>query len=228
MFEYQINTPQQPAQKMLIFLHGYNDSVANYRQIFDLFCQNLPLCYVAMPQSPEICDKNPQQRQWFGMQQYDPQNRRINPLASVQEIFEIYQKAAADINKCAAELNIFIDELQKKYNISDSQTYLAGFSQGAMLTLYTALSRQKALGGAFVLSGLAAGRKLLAGKIAARPPLYLFHGKDDLKVQYKTLDSTVLWLKKQKITPQIFTYDGLTHHINMAEITQICSIINQE
>lgn len=228
MFEYQINTPQTKAAKMLIFLHGYNDCVSNYRQIFDLFCQNIPLAYVIMPQSPEICDKNPQQRQWFGMLQYDSQNLRTKPQTPTKQIFEIYQKAAGDINKCAAELNDFIDTLQKKYNITDSQTYLAGFSQGAMLTLYTALCRKQIIGGAFVLSGLAAGRKLLADKINARPPLYLFHGTEDMKVQYKTLKSTVLWLKKQKISPQIFTYEGLTHHINIAEIMKICDIINKE
>ena len=168
----------------------------------------------------------PRQHQWFGMLKYDPQSLRTQPQTSVTQIFKIYQKAAASIDLCAQNINVFIDKLQQKYNIDNSHTYLIGFSQGAMLTIYTSISRSHTIGGAFALSGLAAGRKLLATKITARPKLYLFHGLDDLKVQYKTVKSTVQWLKRHNMQPKVFTYAGLTHHVTALELEKICSIIN--
>ncbi len=226
MFQHRINLPQEKIKNLVIFLHGYNDSISNHQTDFEVLCRLLPDSVIAMPQSPEICDKNPRQRQWFGMLKYDPQSLRTQPQTSVTQIFNIYQKAAASIDACAKNINAFIDKLQQKYHIDDSHTYLIGFSQGAMLTIYTSISRQHAIGGAFALSGLAAGRKLLAAKIAAQPKLYLFHGLDDLKVQYKTVKSTVQWLKRRNMQPKVFTYSGLTHRVTERELEKICSIIN--
>ena len=45
-------------------------------------------------------------------------------------------------------------EMQKKYKISVHKTFIIGFSQGAMLALYSALSNKNVLGGVFSLSGL--------------------------------------------------------------------------
>ena len=226
MFQHQINLPQKKVKNLVIFLHGYNDSISNHQTDFEVLCHLLPDSIIAMPQSPELCDKNPRQHQWFGMLKYDPQSLRTQPQTSVTQIFKIYQKAAASIDLCAQNINAFIDKLQQKYNIDNSHTYLIGFSQGAMLTIYTSISRSHTIGGAFALSGLAAGHKLLATKITARPKLYLFHGLDDLKVQYKTVKSTVQWLKRHNMQPKVFTYAGLTHHVTALELEKICSIIN--
>lgn len=178
------------------------------------------------PEAPEICDKNPQKRQWFGMIKYDAENKRNLPTTSVPQIFKIYRRAEPEIDLRAQQINQFIDTMQQKYGIANSNTFLIGFSQGAMLALYTSLSREQTLGGAFILSGLAAGRSLLHHKIKSTPPVFLFHGKNDLKVQYKTLKSTGNWLKKHQITPQIFTYKNLAHSVIAEEIQTITQIID--
>ncbi|MDO4162052.1 MAG: dienelactone hydrolase family protein [Pseudomonadota bacterium] len=213
-------------QNLIIFLHGYNDCIANHEQTADLLCQKLPHAQIVLPQSDEPCDKNPQQRQWFGMMSYDAENKRTQPETSVPEIFRIYHKAEADICRCSGEINNFINTLQQKYLIDNRHTYLIGFSQGAMLTIYTALSRTTTLGGAFVLSGLVAGRASLAEKINSQPPLYLFHGKKDLKVQYKTVKSTATWLRHRGIPTTVFSFDNLSHHVTEQEIDIIADIIN--
>jgi len=220
---YLIGTPS----KLVIFLHGYNGTIADHQYAIDWMCDKLQNTLLIIPQAPEISDKNPQKNQWFGMIQYDEQNKRSQPQTTVEEITNIYNLAANDMRRQAKLINNFISEMQKKYQFEDSQTYLIGFSQGAMLTIYTALSRDKKLAGAFSLSGLIAGEKMLRQDIKSSPLLYLFHGEDDMKVQYKTLPYSVKWLQNNHIIPEVNTYPNLAHKICEDEISKIAEIIDK-
>lgn len=226
MFEYISHQIGQP-RKLVIFLHGYNGTPQDHEYVIDWLKSQLKDSLLIIPLAPEISDKNPEKRQWFGMLQYDAENLRAHPQTSSKRIFTIYNSAAQDVDHRSSEINQFIDQLQQQHQISDSQTYLLGFSQGAMLTIYTALSRQHSLAAAFALSGLIAGSKLLNQKISSRPPLYLFHGEQDMKVQYKTLPDSISWLQKHHIEPIVQTYPELAHRVCEAEIKQISAIINQ-
>ncbi|MBR6355808.1 MAG: dienelactone hydrolase family protein [Alphaproteobacteria bacterium] len=228
MFEYDSYIIGSTPNKLVIFLHGYNGTVATHQYALDWLKQYLQNAVFIVPHAPQISDKNPERRQWFGMLKYDSDNKRADPETSVDDIFAIYNQTATEADKCAVQINRFIDEMQQKFNIDNAHTFLCGFSQGAMLTLYTALTRRTELGSAFVLSGLVAGADLLQTKISARPPLYLFHGESDLRVQYKTLPTTLNWLKKNHISAKVQTYAGLEHRMNEEEIKQIASVINNK
>lgn len=226
MFQFDDYSLNNNPSQLIIFLHGYNDCPQNYKTYLEYLMQKSPNSYIVAPKSNEICDKNPHKNQWFGMLLNDPENKRVLPDTSVSQIFSIYQRVEKNIDDCALKINSFINALQKKYGIDNNQTYLIGFSQGAMLALYTALSRTDTLAGVFSLSGLIAGKDLLAKKISSTPKTYLFHGKKDNIVQYKTLPSTIKWLKKHGITPQVFTYDELSHRLSENEINTISNILN--
>jgi len=225
MFDFkQYNLGENP-QNLVIFLHGYNGNLEDHQYAVDWLNEYLQSAILLTPQAPEVCDKNPSKRQWFGMLKHDPEYRRINPAVSNEDIFAIYNFAGEQIDACAAQINDFITSQQQRLNIDDKNTFLIGFSQGAMLSIYCALSRSSSLGGVFVLSGLIAGEAKLAQKIHSRPPLYLFHGVNDLKVQYKTLTSTVDWLHCHNIEVQSKIYHDLAHRINEDEIKFIAAKI---
>ena len=226
MFEYKQYISGDKPQNLLIFLHGYNGSIADHQYAIEWLQKYLQSVVLIVPEAPEICDKNPDKKQWFGMLKYDPENTRAKPETPTEKIFEIYNTAADEISANAERLNDFISAMQKQFGFVDSQTYLAGFSQGAMLTIYTALTRNAPLAGGFVLSGLVAGEKRLAQSIKSRPPLYLFHGQDDLKVQYKTLAATQKWLQNHQVAIQTQTYADLPHRMNEAEMQKVAQIIN--
>ncbi|MBR1756785.1 MAG: dienelactone hydrolase family protein [Alphaproteobacteria bacterium] len=227
MFEYDSYILGKTPHKLVIFLHGYNGTAATHQYAIDWLKEMLQDAVLIIPHAPEVSDKNPERRQWFGMLKYDPEDTRSQAATSVTDILAIYNNASKEIDSCAAQINLFIDAMQQKYGIDNKHTYLCGFSQGAMLTLYTALTRSADLGGAFVLSGLTAGADLLQTKITARPPLYVFHGENDLRVQYKTLPSTIDWLKKNNILPKVQTYKDLEHRINQDEIQKIANTISK-
>jgi phospholipase/carboxylesterase len=226
MLKYESEIIGENPQKLVVFLHGYNGNINDHAYAINWIKQYLENAVFCVPLAPETCDKNPKKKQWFGMLKYDAENARAKPETPTEKIFAIYNAAATEISANAGRLNNFISAMQKQFGFGDSQTYLAGFSQGAMLTIYTALTRDAPLAGGFVLSGLVAGEKLLAQSIKSRPPLYLFHGKDDLKVQYKTLAATQKWLQSRQITVQTQTYAGLAHRMNEAEMQKVAQIIN--
>lgn len=226
MFSYSEYLTDTNPDKLVIFLYGHNSVADDYHHVIELLQQELISAALLVPDAPEISDTNPQKRQWFGIQRHDPENRRTVPETSVEDIFAVYNKTAADIDDCAAKVNNFIDEMQQKYKLSDAKTYLIGFSQGAMLAIYTALTRRKNLAATFSLSGLIAGADLLHKHQASHPVIHLLHGENDMKVQYKTMPYSQKWLQEHNIDCKTVSYPELSHRINIAEVNYIAAIIN--
>ena len=226
MFKYEIYMLGKKTKNLVIFLHGYNGNIEDHQYAIDWLKNKLKSAHLVIPEAPEICDKNPTKKQWFGMIKYDPDKKRLQPQTTATKIFSIYNKAKDEIDEKSIQINDFITELQKKYKITDSQTYVIGFSQGAMLTIYTTLSRTQKIASGFALSGLIAGSNLLAKKIKSYPKIYLFHGEDDNKVQFKTLHLSTKWLERHHIPHNSLSYKNLAHKITEEEIDYICDIIN--
>ena len=225
MFEYKLEFIGDYSKKLVVFLHGYNGNLDDHAEAIDWLRQYLHNYLLCLPLAPEICDKNPSKRQWFGMIKHDNNMRRYAPETSVTEIMEIYSQTADDIAFQAININYLIEALQKKYNVPDEKIFIIGFSQGAMLALYSGLSTEKKYGGIFMLSGLIAGREQLKKQIKSYPMVYLFHGEKDNKVQYKTLEFTNNWLSCCNIPHEIFTYSNLAHKICKEEIIKIKEIL---
>lgn len=227
MFEVKQYEIGNHPQNLVVFLHGYNGDLADHQYALDWLKKHLHNSLLIAPQAPEICDKNPNKKQWFGILKHDAEGRRTLAQTSVADIFFIYEQAAGKIEAQADAVNQFITAQQKKYNVDDTHTFLVGFSQGAMLAIYTALIRQQTVGAVFALSGLVAGKNRLATQIQSRPSFYLFHGVQDTKVQYKTLAESVAWLNEHHVSNQVESYPLLTHHINEDEIITIAHIIQK-
>lgn len=227
MFEFkQYEIGAQP-QNLVVFLHGYNGDLNDHQYAVDWLRKYLDEAILITPQAPEICDKNPHKKQWFGVLKYDSGGLRTSPETSIADIFAVYEQATTEIEAQAEAINQFMTMQQKKYDIDEAHTFLVGFSQGAMLAVYAALIRAQKIGGVFMLSGLVAGRERLATHIQAQPPFYLFHGEQDMKVQYKTLAESASWLNAHGIYTQIKTYPHLTHHINEDEMITVAQIIRK-
>lgn len=213
-------------KKLIIFIHGYKSSMEGIAAESEILSMFLPNTVIVTPQS-DIKNKNNQSWQWYNIGDDDKQHRRHNPQASVEEIIEIYNRSGKQISQQAKAINIFIDEMQKLYKVDDSKTYIIGFSQGAMMAVYTALSRKATIGGCFALSGVIAGKDCLEEEINNKTPIFMLHGTDDNIVQYKTLDYSISWLEKHNIKVEAVRYNGLKHNIYVDELDFIAEKILQ-
>jgi len=212
-------------QKLIIFIHGYNGSPEAIDYAIQSLKGKLDNTVIVVPRAPYPCEKDVNNLQWLSFYQVDPKAEFRNPDSSVEKIFDIFDALAPSFAETAVQMNDFIDQMQKQFDIDDHNTYIAGFSQGAMIALYTALTRKNTLGGCIMLSGIVAGRPLLENNVISKPGVLIMHGEDDATVQYKTLPTTLKWLDSQKIKYSCFTYKGLAHRMNDDEMQQLADFV---
>ena len=215
-------------QKLVIFVHGYNGTPAAIHYAVEMLLTHLKDAVIVVPQAPFPCEKDKKNLQWLSFYEEDPLVRFRNPEASVEEIFDIFNRLGHRFAEVSSQMNTFIDEQQTLWKIDEADTYLIGFSQGAMISLYTALTRKQPLGGCISVAGIIAGKDLLEKQISSKPKLLLLHGKEDATVQYKTVASTKQWLTDHHIPFDYAEFEGLAHRMNEAEMKKAADFINSE
>ncbi|HWX47409.1 MAG TPA: phospholipase [Roseomonas sp.] len=150
------------APKLIVFLlHGYG---ADGNDLIDLaphWAQAVPEALFVAPHAPHPCAGAPYGRQWFNLE-----DRRPAPLlAGIRAARPLLDETIAA--ECAAA------------GLPESAVVLMGFSQGAMMSLFTGLRREIAPAGILAYSGRLLGEELLPAEIRSRPPVLLVHGETD-------------------------------------------------
>lgn len=226
-FQYQAIATDKKISQLVFFLHGYTSDagdVVPYAQTLSHYLKN---ALIIIPEADMVSERRPDKKQWYALYDLDPDKRRRKPETSTDEIIEIYNKTGKRISAVAKRLNRFISALQKEYHIRNKNTFIMGFSQGAMLAIYAGLTRRYNLGGIFPFSGIVCGKDLLEKEMISRPEVYLFHGTKDLSVQYKTLEFTKDWLEQHDISWFAIEYDGIEHKLTEDEMKDAAEIINR-
>lgn len=213
--------------KLIVFLHGYNSNIADVEPYAEMLAQKLSDTLIIVPEATDVCERNPLKKQWYALTDVDPERKRRKPETSTDEIVAIYNRTGQRISKAAKTVNHFITDLQKRHHISNKNTYVMGFSQGAMLAIFAGLTRRYKLGGVFPFAGIVCGKDVLEKELSSRPDVYLFHGTSDLSVQYKTLDFTKEWLETHGISWEAVEYDGIEHKLIEDEMEDAAEIIRR-
>lgn len=224
-FAYKSFGTTKNVSKLIVFLHGYNSSIEDVEPYAKMLSERLENTLVIVPMSDMASERNPLKKQWYALTDVDPERKRRKPETSTDEIISIYNKTGERISLMAKRVNRFINALQKEYGVNNKNTFVMGFSQGAMLAIYVGLTRRYELGGVFPFAGVISGKDMLEKEITSRPSVYLFHGTHDLFVQYKTLGFTKDWLEKHDIFWQAYEYDGIEHKLTSDEMEDAAEII---
>ena len=118
--------PGSSAKALVVFLHGLGADGDDLISLGSMLAPVLPDTAFVSPHAPFPCDMAPMGRQWFSLQDHEPDNM----LAGVRAV--------------APRLNAFLDAELAKHGLTDDRLALVGFSQGTMTALHTALRRPKA------------------------------------------------------------------------------------
>ena len=226
VYQYRSYGNVHNPDKLVIFIHGYRSSMDGVLAEATILSALLKNAVIVTPQSNKI-RKNNNVREWYNVSEHDKEHKRRNPNTPIDEVIAIYNAAGEQLSVHASEMNGFITEMQSLYGVNDENTYVIGFSQGAMMAIYTSLSRKQKVGGCIALSGIVAGKDCLEKELHSRPDVYMFHGKDDVTVQYKTLNFSLDWLKAHNVNVKAYRIDDMPHIINPSELVQVADIINK-
>ena len=183
-------------RRLVLLLHGLGADGNDPIGLAPYFAQALPDCAFVSPHAPFPCDMAPYGRQWFSLQDRSPET----VLAGVQ--------AAAPI------LDAYISAQRDRFGLQDRNVALLGFSQGTMMSLYTALRRPQPIAGIVGYSGALVAPHLLAAEIKAKPPVLLVHGEADPIVPFQALATAAQALKASGVPVETLPRPGLPHSID--------------
>lgn len=147
-----------PAKQAIVLLHGYGADGSDLIGLGQHWGQLLPDALFVSPNAPEPCAGSPFGFQWF-------------PL-SVDRIAGRIEGA----RNAAPVITEFLEDLWAQ-GIAPADTYLVGFSQGAMMALHVGTALPQRLGGIVAFSGAFVPADDFPAQ--DKPPVALIHGELD-------------------------------------------------
>ena len=191
--------PNQPVQKIVVFLHGYGSNGDDLLEIGNIWQPYLPNTAFYSPNAIEVSEVNLfGGYQWFGLKDLEPFNVRPG--------LDKHQKQIAQALK----------ELLNRHKLLPSDLILVGFSQGTMVALDVMFSIPN-LGGVIGYCG-AFYPPVGIEKIVSPPPVLLVHGDADMVVPYAMLQHSKQQLLKMGVNVTTQTCKGLEHGLDDSAI----------
>ena len=176
-------------QKLVVFLHGYIDSAPALDRRLTSLVDNLHDVAIHIPQAPEICEILDNKRQWYSMHRFDPDDaRRFVP--TMEECVAIYNKMGVGLNSAFGYLNPYFQDRLYDYGLEAKDLYICGFSQGAMVAIYSALMQEEKIGGCISFSGIITPHTFLQSHALTKPDMLLIHGNEDNLVRFEAQEFT--------------------------------------
>jgi len=193
------------ARALVVFLHGLGADGNDLISLAPLLESLLPDTAFASPHAPFPCDMAPMGRQWFSLQDRDP---------------DVLLEGVAGV---APSLNAFLDAELEKHGLTDDRLALVGFSQGTMTALHTALRRPRPCAVVVGFSGALLKPESLGEEIASRPPVLLVHGDADPVVPFEAMPIAEEAMGLNGVPVAAYARPGLGHGIDQ-EGLQLCAV----
>ena len=190
------------AQQLVILLHGVGADGKDLIELAPHLGQIFPNAAFVAPNAPNRYDQGLSGYQWI--------SSGIRVEAEAVEAV----KAAAD------RLNAFIDEELRSTGLGPQNLALTGFSQGTMMSLYTAPRRAQPIAGVLGYSGRLVGGDQLAAETVSRPPIFLAHGEMDPVVPVESMDVAEKVLSESGFSVQTLRCPNLGHSIDEDGLVQ--------
>ncbi len=210
-------------QKLVVFLHGYQDCAEHIeRKVAAL--REIPNLALHIPQAPFVNEVDDTKRQWYSIHQFDPDDKR-RQAASLEEFVEFYNKMTLGLEEANHYILEYVDNLLNEYGLGYEDLFLCGFSQGAMCALYSSLMCPYKIAGVVSLSGILAAKGYLEKHYQSQPDCLLIHGREDDKIRFKALDFTVDGLRQMGCLVETYAVENTGHRIMPEEIDETCRFI---
>lgn len=185
-------------ESLVILLHGLGSNGDDLIGLVPEWQDALPTTAFVSPNAPFPCDMAPYGFQWFSLQSRDPQDM----LAGIIEAQPI--------------LDRFIDEQLEHFGLTEDRLALIGFSQGTMMSLYTAPRRKQPCAGILGYSGALLEND--NAPILSKPPICLIHGDADPVVPLEASKHGHNQLKEQGFSVDLHVRPHLPHSIDQEGI----------
>lgn len=190
-------TPPEPGARppLLALAHGVG---SNERDLFGLADRLAPRCVVVSARAP--LTRGPDAFAWFNVQ-FTPQGTVIAP-----EQLDASRTVYAE----------FVGAATLAYGADPAQVYTLGFSQGAIISLVTALSHPRLFAGVVALAGRIPQEALpwlATPDQTAGLPVFMEHGTRDTVIRVEEARAARTILERQRVALSYHEYP-IDHHVS--------------
>ena len=188
---------QGKAKTLMVLLHGYGSDGNDLIALGRFWQASMPDTLFVAPNAPQPCDLNPAGFQWF-------------PLDLDREMSRLAGGAQA-----RPPIMSFLKSLWAQTGLGPSETFLVGFSQGAMMALDVGLRLEEAPLGIVSFSGGVIGSEQDREAFVGHPPVCLVHGQEDDVVPVSMSKEAKVLLDGMGIKTALRIEKGLAHSISV-------------
>ena len=185
-----------PAKQLILFVHGYGADGNDLISLTQYFANVAPDAAFLSPNAPYRCDGSPHGYQWYDVWMQD-RDERLGAIRSTAAIFDN-----------------FIDQQLDRRGLTEKSLVLIGFSQGTMMSIFTAPRREKAVSGIVGYSGRMEAPNLLKDEIKSKPPVVMIHGDSDELLAVSEMETAAAALKECGVEIDTHVRPGLGHGID--------------
>jgi phospholipase/carboxylesterase len=182
-------------KQLVVLLHGYGADGEDLIGLADPLGEALPEALFAAPNAPSRCAQNPFGYEWYPLD-----------FSQMQESVRIGTPTAR------AAIVEYLADLWARTGLGPAETFLVGFSQGAMMALHVALSLPEPVLGVVSFSGALVPPDDLDA--APRPPVCLVHGELDQVVDPARTTEAANALNAAGYRVSVHFSRGLAHGIS--------------
>ena len=183
----------------VILLHGYGGDGKDISLLTLNWRRFLKNTVFLCPNSHEKCQINPSGFQWFDLSKDDEEY----VLKKSLEAENIIKK--------------FIEEIKSKYNLTNSNIVLSGFSQGCMMSINTGITSKDEFNCIVGFSGKIINKDNLQARIKNKSKLLLIHGDRDEIVSSNFLLEAKDFFERNKFNIQTKLINNCVHNIQIEQ-----------
>jgi phospholipase/carboxylesterase len=202
----EVKSLNTPCKNLVVLLHGLGSDGNDLIGLVPFIQKELSDCYFISPHGVEPFDMAPYGRQWFSL------NDRSLP--ALKEL----------VVKNVSLLKEIIKSKQIELNLTNRDTMIIGFSQGAMMGLYLNFTEAEPFNCVVGFSG-----RLIPPKecINKSTPVCLVHGVLDDVVDISSMDEIIEYLKKYNIQHTSYKIQNLAHSIDASGLQYAVEFIKK-
>lgn len=189
----------------MLFLHGYGANGENLLDLAYEFKGILPEAHFISPNAIEPWEGGfPGCYQWFSLSNGLERKSMVD--------------MAVDVIRANKILKSFIKKQLERFNLSEKNLIIMGFSQGAMMSMYQGFTADVKPAGIVSFSGKLILPEMLGQKIIHKPEICLIHGRQDSVLPFSNFTEAEKLLKQENISFESHALDNLDHSIDIRSI----------
>jgi len=183
-----------PPRQVVLALHGYGADGSQFVPVLRRWAAYLPEAELVALHGPAPCGLQPQGREWF-------------------ELTNLPAALLARARATAPLVEAFIAEILAARGLGAERLALAGFSQGAVVSLYLGPRRRPPIGAVVSFAGVLVGADDL-GEFGARPRVLLVQGTLDRMVRIQSMYAAQAALRDRGAHVECLIREGRQHEID--------------